>query len=238
MQYSRPAMGGSTNGMLSDLVALDEDGVVKLPDGYSFEEGATLPCAAVTAWHALTATRNPVKPGQTVLCLGTGGVSIFALQFAKAAGARVIITSSSNEKLARAKELGADEGINYKEFPDWEKKVAELTSKRGVDHIIEVGGPGTLQKSYKAIAPEGQIALIGVVAGHKGDTNPLTMMMKGANLQGIYVGTTKMFEDMTRAITQSRIKPVIDRVFPFDQAPDAYQHLTTAQHFGKLVITV
>jgi NADPH:quinone reductase-like Zn-dependent oxidoreductase len=238
MQYSRPAMGGSTNGMLSDLVALDEDGVVKLPDGYSFEEGATLPCAAVTAWHALTATRNPVKPGQTVLCLGTGGVSIFALQFAKSAGARVIITSSSYDKLARAKELGADEAINYKEFPDWDKKVAELTGKRGVDHIIEVGGPGTLQKSYKAVAAEGQIALIGVVAGSKGDTNPLIMMMKGANLQGIYVGTTKMFEDMTRAITQSRIKPVIDRVFPFDQAPDAYQHLTTGQHFGKLVITV
>jgi NADPH:quinone reductase-like Zn-dependent oxidoreductase len=238
MQYSRPAMGGSTNGMLSELVALDEDGVVKLPDGYSFEEGATLPCAGVTAWHAVNATRNPVKPGQTVLCLGTGGVSIFALQFAKAAGARVIITSSSNEKLARAKELGADEGINYKEIPDWEKKVAELTSKRGVDHIVEVGGPGTLQKSYKAIAPEGQIALIGVVAGHKGDTNPLTMMMKGANLQGIYVGTTKMFEDMTRAITQSKIKPVIDRVFPFDQALDAYHHLPSGNFLGKLVITL
>jgi NADPH:quinone reductase-like Zn-dependent oxidoreductase len=238
MQYSRPAMGGSTNGMLSELVALDEDGIVHLPDGYSFEEGATLPCAAVTAWHALMATRNPIRPGQTILCLGTGGVSIFALQFAKAAGARVVITSSSNEKLARAKELGADEGINYKEVPDWEKKVAELTSKRGVDHIVEVGGPGTLQKSYKAIAPEGQIALIGVVAGHKGDTNPLTMMMKGANLQGIYVGTTKMFEDMTRAITQSKIKPIIDRIFPFDEAADAYRHLATCNHLGKLVITL
>ncbi len=238
MQYSRSAMGGSANGMLSELVALHEDGVVHLPEGYSYEEGATLPCAAVTAWHALMATRNAVKPGQTVLCLGTGGVSIFALQFAKATGARVIITSSSSEKLARAKELGADEGINYKEFPDWEKKVAELTGKRGVDHIIEVGGPGTLAKSYKAVAPEGQIALIGVVAGSKGDTNPLTMMMKGANLQGIYVGTTKMFEDMTRAINQHKIKPVIDRTFPFDQAPEAYRHLPTAQHFGKLVINI
>ncbi|MBV9886443.1 MAG: NAD(P)-dependent alcohol dehydrogenase [Acidobacteria bacterium] len=238
MQYSRPAMGGSTNGMLSELVALNEDGVVHLPEGYSYEEGATLPCAAVTAWHALMATRNPVKPGQTVLCLGTGGVSIFALQFAKAAGARVIITSSSSEKLARAKELGADEGINYSQTPDWEKKIAELTNKRGVDHIIEVGGPGTLAKSYKAVAPEGQIALIGVVAGSKGDTNPLTMMMKGANLQGIYVGTTKMFEDMTRAITQSKIKPLIDRTFPFDQAPEAYRHLSTATHFGKIVITI
>jgi NADPH:quinone reductase-like Zn-dependent oxidoreductase len=238
MQYSRPAMGGSTNGMLSELVALDEDGVVRLPDDYSYEEGATLPCAAVTAWHALMATRNPLKPGQTVLCLGTGGVSIFALQFAKAAGARVIITSSSDDKLARAKKLGADEGINYKEFPDWEKKVAELTNKRGVDHIIEVGGPGTLAKSYKAVAPEGQISLIGVVAGSKGDTNPLTMMMKGANLQGIYVGTTKMFEDMVRAVNQSKIKPVIDHTFPFAQAPEAYRHLTSATHFGKLVITI
>jgi NADPH:quinone reductase-like Zn-dependent oxidoreductase len=238
MQYSRPAMGGSTNGMLSELVALDEEGVVRLPDGYSYEEGATLPCAAVTAWHALMATRNPLKPGQTVLCLGTGGVSIFALQFAKAAGARVIITSSSDEKLARAKALGADEAINYKQTPDWEKKVAELTNKRGVEHIIEVGGPGTLAKSYKAVAPEGQIALIGVVAGNKGETNPLAMMMKGANLQGIYVGTTKMFEDMVRAINQSKIKPVIDHTFPFDQAPDAYHHLTSAHHLGKIVITI
>jgi NADPH:quinone reductase-like Zn-dependent oxidoreductase len=238
MQYSRPAMGGSTNGMLSEMVALHEDGVVLLPEGHSFEEGATLPCAAVTAWHALMATRSPLKPGQTVLCLGTGGVSIFALQFAKAAGARVIITSSSDEKIARAKALGADEGINYKQFPDWEKKVAELTSKRGADHIIEVGGPGTLAKSYKAVAPEGQISLIGVVAGNKGDTNPLSMMMKGANLQGIYVGTTKMFEDMVRAINRSKIKPVIDRTFPFDEAPEAYRQLPTGQHFGKLVITI
>jgi len=238
MQYSRPAMGGSTNGMLSELVALHEDGVVLLPEGYSVEEGATLPCAAVTAWHALMATRNPLKPGQTVLCLGTGGVSIFALQFAKAAGARVIITSSSDEKLARAKELGADEGINYKQNPDWEKKVAELTNKRGVDHIIEVGGPGTLAKSYKAVAHEGQISLIGLVAGRQGDTNPLTMMMKGANLQGIYVGTTKMFEDMNRAINQSKIKPVIDHIFPFDQAAEAYRHLSTGNHLGKLVITI
>jgi NADPH:quinone reductase-like Zn-dependent oxidoreductase len=238
MQYSRPAMGGSTNGMLSEFVALDEDGVVRLPEGYSYEEGATLPCAAVTAWHALMATRNPVKPGQTVLCLGTGGVSIFALQFSKAAGARVIITSSSDEKLARAKSLGADDGINYNSIPDWEKKVAELTGKRGVDHIIEVGGPGTLAKSYKAVAPEGQIALIGVVAGNKGDTNPLTMMMKGANLQGIYVGTTKMFEDMTRAITQHKINPVIDRIFPFNEASAAYRALPSGQHFGKLVITL
>jgi NADPH:quinone reductase-like Zn-dependent oxidoreductase len=238
MQYSRPALGGSTNGMLSELVALHEDGVVHLPDGYSYEEGATLPCAAVTAWHALMATRNPVKPGQTVLCLGTGGVSIFALQFAKAGGARVIITSSSDDKLARAKELGADEGVNYKEIPDWEKKVAELTNKRGADHIIEVGGPGTLAKSFKAVAFEGQIALIGLVAGSQGDTNPLTMMMKGANLQGIYVGTTKMFEDMNRAINQSKIKPVIDRIFTFDQAAEAYRHQTTGNFIGKLVIAV
>jgi NADPH:quinone reductase-like Zn-dependent oxidoreductase len=224
--------------MLSEVVVLHEDGVVLLPDGCLFEEGATLPCAAVTAWHALMATRQPVSPGQTVLCLGTGGVSIFALQLAKAAGARVIITSSSDDKLARAKKLGADEGINYKEIPDWEKKVAEITNKRGVDHIIEVGGPGTLAKSYKAVAPEGQIALIGVVAGSKGDTNPLTMMMKGANLQGIYVGTTKMFEDMNRAIALHRIKPVVDRVFAFDQAADAYRHLPSGDFMGKLVIAV
>jgi NADPH:quinone reductase-like Zn-dependent oxidoreductase len=238
MQHSRPAMGGSTNGMLSELVALHEDGVVAIPAYLSFEEAATLPCAAVTAWHALTHPIKPVKPGDTVLCLGTGGVSIFALQLAKAAGAKVIITSSSDEKLARAKHLGADEGINYKQFPDWEKKVADLTGKRGVEHIIEVGGPGTLAKSYKAVAFEGKIALIGVVAGTKGDTNPLPMMMKGGNLIGIYVGTTKMFEDLNRAITQHHIKPVVDRIFPFEQAADAYRHLPTGHFVGKLVITI
>ncbi len=238
LQYSRPAMGGSTDGMLSELVALHEDGVVGIPAHLSFEEAAALPCAAVTAWHALMATRQPVSAGETVLCLGTGGVSIFALQFAKAAGARVIITSSSGDKLARAKKLGADEGINYKAIPDWEKKVAELTNKRGVDHIVEVGGPGTLAKSYKAVASEGQIALIGLVAGSKGETNPLTMMMKGANLQGIYVGTTKMFEDMNRAIGLHRIRPVVDRVFSFDRAAEAYRHLPTGDFMGKLVIAV
>src|SRR3984885_4770055 len=232
------ALGNPLDGMLGECVVLPEESVVAIPQHLSYEEGATLTCAGVTAWNALMVAGNPVRPGDTVLCMGTGGVSIFALQFAKTAGARVIITSSSDEKIARAEELGADEGINYKQVPDWEKKIAELTGKRGVDHIIEVGGPGTLAKSYKAVAHEGQISLIGLVAGRQGDTNPLTMMMKGANLQGIYVGTTKMFEDMTRAITQSKIKPLIDRVFPFDQAPDAYQHLPTGNHFGKLVITV
>src|SRR5579871_711986 len=178
MQYSRPAMGGSTNGMLSELVALHEDGVVHLPEGYSYEEGATLPCAAVTAWHALMATRQQVKPGQTVLCLGTGGVSIFALQFAKAAGARVIITSSSDQKLERGKTLGAAEGVNYKTHPDWEKEIVNLTDARGADCVVEVGGTGTLARSYRAVGSGGKIMLIGFLAEPSADTNPLPLMFR------------------------------------------------------------
>ncbi len=236
--WSRPALGGTQDGMLAEYVVLHEDGVVAVPESLSFEEAATLPCAAVTAWHALMVSGRPVKPGDTVLCLGTGGVSIFALQFARVAGARVIITSSSDEKIARARKQGAAEGINYKQNPDWEKAVRALTDGRGVDHIIEVGGVGTLARSFKALAFGGKIALIGVLAGSTGDANPLNLMMKGGNLHGIYVGSTNMFEEMNQAIGINRIKPLVDRVFSFEQAAEAYRHLNSGDFMGKIVITI
>ncbi len=229
----KSALGGALNGMLAEYTVLSQDGVVLLPEHLSYEEGATLPCAAVTAWQALH--RGGLIAGETVLLLGTGGVSIFALQFAKMLGAKVIITSSSDEKLAQAKQLGADETINYRTFPDWEKKVYELTQKQGVDQVIEVGGAGTLEKSLKSAAVGGRISLIGVLAG-AGEVNHTQILMKSIDVQGIYVGNREMFEAMNRAITLHRMKPVIDRVFSLDEAPEAYRYLQSGSHFGKVVI--
>jgi NADPH:quinone reductase-like Zn-dependent oxidoreductase len=229
----KSALGGAINGMLAEYVVLSQDGVVLLPKHLSYEEGATLPCAAVTAWQAVH--RGRLIAGETVLLLGTGGVSIFALQFAKILGAKVIITSSSNEKLAQAKQLGADETINYKTFPNWEEKVYELTQKQGVDQVIEVGGAGTLEKSLKSAAVGGRISLIGVLAG-AGEVNHTQILMKCIDVQGIYVGSREMFEAMNRAIALHRIKPVIDRAFSLDDALEAYRYLQSGSHFGKVVI--
>jgi NADPH:quinone reductase-like Zn-dependent oxidoreductase len=229
----KSALGGAVNGMLAEYAVLSQDGIVLLPEHLSYEEGATLPCAAVTAWQALH--RGRLIAGETVLLLGTGGVSIFALQFAKILGAKVIITSGSDEKLLRAKQLGADETINYKTFSNWEEKVYELTQKQGVDQVIEVGGAGTLEKSLKSAAVGGRISLIGVLAG-AGEVNHTQILMKCIDVQGIYVGSREMFEAMNRAIALHRIKPVIDRVFPLDEAPDAYRYLQSGSHFGKVVI--
>jgi NADPH:quinone reductase-like Zn-dependent oxidoreductase len=233
-----PALGSPLDGMLAEYVVLSEQGAVAIPKNLSFEEAATLPCAAVTAWNALMVAGRHVKPGETVLCLGTGGVSIFALQFARAAGAYVIVTSSSDEKLQRARALGAAAGINYKTNPDWEKKALEITGGRGVDHVIELGGVGTLARSYEAVAFAGKIALIGVLAGPTGEGNPVVMMLKGATMNGIYVGNRAMFEQMNRAIEVNQIKPVIDKVFPFDKAPDAWQTLASGDFLGKIVIQI
>lgn len=233
-----PALGSPLDGMLSEYVILSEEGAVAIPKNLSFEEAATLPCAAVTAWNALMIAGRQLKSGETVLCLGTGGVSIFALQFARAAGANVIVTSSSDDKIRRAKSLGASEGINYKRVPDWEKNVLELTGGRGVDHIIETGGVGTLRRSYDAVAFAGKIALIGVLAGPTGEGNPIVMMLKGASMNGIYVGSRAMHEQMNRAIEANNIKPVVDKVFPFDKAPDAWRTLASGDFFGKIVIQV
>jgi NADPH:quinone reductase-like Zn-dependent oxidoreductase len=229
-------LGGGIDGMLAELVVLNQDGLVLLPTHLSYQEGATLPCAAVTAWHGLV-TKGTVTAGETVLVLGTGGVSIFALQFAKLHGARVIVTSSSDEKLERARTLGADETVNYKTTPDWEKQVYELTDRIGVDHVMEVGGAGTLSKSVQAVRYGGRISLIGVLSGFGGEVNPQPILGKSVSLQGIYVGSREMFEAMNRAISQAQLKPSIDRVFPFAETQAAYQYLQSGSHFGKVVIS-
>ena len=235
-EKTKSALGGAIDGMLAELVLLHEDGVVKLPEYLSYEAGATLPCAAVTAWHALV-PRGHLIPGETVLLLGTGGVSIFALQFAKISGARVIITSSSDEKLARAKAMGADETINYKTYPAWEEQVYGLSDREGVDQVIEVGGAGTLDKSLRSVRIGGRVSLIGVVAG-AGDVNYAQIFMKSIDVQGIYVGSREMFEAMNRVMALHQIEPVIDRIFEWKEAKAAYQHLQSGRHFGKIVIRV
>lgn len=231
------ALGGSLDGMLAEKVALSEEGVVRLPDHLTYEEAATLPCAAVTAWMALV-EQGGLKAGDTVLLLGTGGVSLFGLQFAKMHGARVILTSSSDAKRERARALGADETINYRATPDWEKAVWALTGKRGVDHVLEVGGAGTLEKSLRAVRYGGIVSLIGVLTGFGAQINPIPIMQKSARLQGIYVGSRATFEAMNRAIAQATLKPIIDRVYPFAEAYAAYDYLKSGAHFGKVVISV
>lgn len=229
------ALGGAIDGVLSEYRVFEEDGLVKLPEHLSYEEGATLPCAAVTAWNALTGMK-PLEAGQTVLTLGTGGVSIFAIQFAHAAGARVISTSSSDRKLERARALGAAECINYRSIPEWQDEVRRLTGKRGVDHVVEVGGAGTLPRSIASATLGGAVHLIGVLTG--GQIDPLPIMRGNVTVRGVFVGSRQMFEAMNRAITVHRIHPVIDKVFPYEQAQEAYRHLKGASHVGKVVIRV
>ena len=231
------ALGSPLDGVLAEFAAFHEDGLLKIPAHMSFEEAATLPCAGVTAWNSLMHGKI-LRAGETVLTLGTGGVSIFALQLAKIAGARVIITSSSDEKLERARKLGADFGVNYKQHPDWEKKVLELTDGQGADHVVDLGGVGTLPHSYQAVGFGGEISLIGVMTRPEGDLSPYPLMMKGATLRGIFVGAREHFEGLVRAATVNKLKPVIDRTFSFDQTVEAYQYLKSAQHFGKVVITI
>lgn len=231
---AKSALGGAIDGVLAEYVLFHEDGLVPVPEHLSYEEAATLPCAAVTAWNGLI-TSGGLKPGDTVLVLGTGGVSIFGLQFARISGARVIATSSSDEKLERVKQLGASDGINYKSVPDWEKKVLEITGRRGVDHVVEVGGAGTLPKSLRAVRMGGHISLIGVLTG-AGEANPLPAVMKNIRIQGIYVGSRDMFEAMNRSITVNRLNPVIDRVFSFEESKEAFGYMESGAHFGKVVI--
>ena len=233
----RTGRGGGIDGVLAEQMIVSERALVPIPDHLSFQEAATLPCAAVTAWQALV-TLGRVRAGDTVLTLGTGGVSIFALQFAKLHGARVIITSSSDEKLARARQLGADGTINYRTTPDWERSVRELTAGRGVDNVIELGGPGTLEKSLASAKVSGRVSLIGVLSGVDGAVNPLPALFNRVTIQGIYVGSREMFEAMNRAVTASELRPVIDRTFEFDRALDAYRHLKSGDHFGKVVISI
>jgi NADPH:quinone reductase-like Zn-dependent oxidoreductase len=228
------ALGGGQQGMLAEQVVLPEDGVVHVPAHLSDAEAATLPCAALTAWNALVSSGS-LKAGDTVLVQGTGGVSLFALQIARLHGARVIATSSKSDKLDRVLKLGASDGINYKDTPEWGDKVRELTGGAGVDHVVEVGGAGTLGQSLKAVRTAGTISLIGVLSG-VGQANPLPILMKHVRVQGIFVGSRAMFEAMNKAIDLAKLKPVVDKTFAFTEAREAWKHMESAAHFGKICI--
>jgi NADPH:quinone reductase-like Zn-dependent oxidoreductase len=235
LQKNRATLGaGDLDGVAREYGAFNENGLVRVPEHLSFEEAATLPCAGVTAWNALVESGR-LRAGDTVLTLGTGGVSVFALQFSKMHGAAVIATSSSVDKLNRARELGANETINYRLTPDWDKEVSSLTNNIGVDHIVEVGGTGTLSKSVNSARIGGHIALIGVLASG-GDFDPRRILMKGVRLQGIFVGSRQMFEDMNSAIEVNRMRPVIGRIFAFEELTEALKYMETGSHFGKIVL--
>lgn len=236
-----PAMGVALGappapGMLQDYVVLPERGVVRIAETLDYTQAACLPCAGVTAWNALMEGPRPLKAGESVLVLGTGGVSLLALQIAKAAGARVIATSSSDEKLARVKAMGADHVINYRTTPQWGAEAARLAGG-GVDHVVEVGGAGTLNQSIAAVGFAGEIALIGVLT-REGDTSPHGLMFKGASIRGIFVGSKGMVQRLNAFVDAHAIKPVVDRAFPIEQAMDAYNYQASAGLFGKVAITL
>lgn len=231
----RSTLGGPIDGTLTEKMVVSAESVVQVPAHLTDEEAACLPCAGVTAWSALI-TLGQLQAGDTVLLQGTGGVSIFALQFAKQAGAKVIITSSSDEKLERAKELGADHTINYKTEEEWGKVARNLTGKRGVDHVVEVGGAQTLKQSLKAIRPGGTISMIGVLSGTASKVNLLPILMQQVKVQGVLVGHRDSFEAMNRAITLHESRPVVDRVFPLDEIQDAFGWMKDGKHFGKICV--
>ncbi len=231
------ALGGDIDGTLAQQVVLDQHGVVEVPDHLSFEEAATLPCAGVTAWNAVV-TAAQTKSGDTVLVQGTGGVSCFALQFAVGLGARVIGTSSSAAKLRRAAELGLSAGHNYRDDPDWGRWAVSQTAGRGVDLTVEVGGAGTFQQSMAATRTGGVITQIGVLSGREQPLTITPILHKMLQIRGIYVGSRQNFVEMNRAIEQTRLRPVIDRVFSFAEAREAFTTMENASHFGKIVIAV
>lgn len=234
--HARTSLGSPSDGMLREYAVLEETGVVHTPTHLSDEEAACLPCAGLTAWNALVEAYH-TKAGDVVLVQGTGGVSIFALQFARMMGAKVIATSSRDDKLERVREMGAGETINYKTTPEWGKSARELTMGKGVDAIVEVGGAGTLAQSFTGIRRGGTVALIGVLTG-AGEVDPRAVLMNAIRLQGIYVGSRRMFEDMNHAISLHEMHPVIDRVFPMTEAREALQYMESGNHFGKIVIRI
>jgi len=235
-QATRNSLGGPIDGMLAEYVAMPEYAALKFYDALSYQEAATLPCAALTAWNALFETGG-LQPGQTVLLQGTGGVSIFALQFARLMGANIIHTSSHDEKLERVADMGAHHTINYRKHPEWANEVLRLTDGKGVDLVVEVGGAGTLEQSLRAVRVGGTVATIGLVAG-VGQINPLPLISRAIRLNGVYVGSHAMFAAMNHAITLHQLTPVIDRIFDFNDAAQAYSHQHSARHFGKVVITL
>ena len=235
-EASKNSLGGQLDGVLAEYVALPQHGAIRIPDYLSFEEAATLPCAALTAWNALVETGR-IRAGETVAILGTGGVACFAVMVAKMHGAHVLLTSSSDEKLARGKALGADETINYKSTPDWDKEVLKRTGGAGVDHVIEVGGANTLEKSMSAARTGGSIYIIGSVAG-QGSINPRIINRKELHLHGVHVGSLEMFAAMNRAFALKQVRPPVDKVFAFADARQAYAYQAASGHFGKIVIRV
>lgn len=235
MAYAHEQYGSDSDGWLTEYKAIDQESLVHIPAHLSFEEAATLPCAAVTAWSAL-AGPTPITAGHTVLTQGTGGVSLFALQLAKLRGARVIAITSSDEKAERLKALGADATINYAISPDWDESVRELTDGCGVDRIVEIGGPGTLAKSIRATALGGEISIIGFLAAAGEHIDFMQLFMSGATLRRIAVGSRDDFDAMNRAIALHKLRPVVDRVFPFAKTKDAWRHFEGRGHVGKVVI--
>lgn len=236
-RHHAAALGGAADGMLAEEVVLDAGAWVRIPDGWSFEEAATLPCAGVTAWHALFEAAS-TRPGDTVLVQGTGGVSMFALQLARAAGAQVIATSSSERKRALARELGAAHVLDYTADPTWGAAARALTGGRGVDVVVEVGGPGTFDQSALALRYGGTMSLLGVLTGTQGAVDTYRLFQRHLKVAGVYVGSVAMFERLVRAVETTGLRPVIDRRFAFDDARAAYEHLASASHVGKVVVAV
>ncbi|MBK1831742.1 NAD(P)-dependent alcohol dehydrogenase [Verrucomicrobiaceae bacterium R5-34] len=228
--------GGSVDGMLSEFVLGHEQSFVAVPEHLDFAEAATLPCAGLTAWHALFEHARPAKKGDTILIQGTGGVSIFALQLAVAFGLKTIVLSSSDEKLARVKEMGATHTINYRDTPDWDQGVWELTGKRGVDLVVEVGGAGTFERSMKSVKYHGVISLIGVLTGTAAEVNPFMIVGKSLQVFGIYVGSKAMQHRFHAALEEHSLTPVVDSVFEFEDADSAYVHQKSGKHFGNVVV--
>lgn len=234
----RLALGGNIDGMLAEEVVLAERALVKIPASMSFVDACTLPCAGVTAWNAIFESSNAIRPGDTVLLLGTGGVSVLGLQLARAAGLNTIITSSSDEKLERARDLGAHHTINYRSFPEWQEEVLRVTHGVGAHVVLEVGGQGTVNRSVAAAAMGGSVAVIGGVSGFGGEVNPAALLMGAKRLVGIYVGSRAMLEKVVGFAATAGVQPVVDRVFDFDHAPDAYRYMESGAHFGKVVVAV
>jgi len=230
-------LGGGLDGALREYAVFEEQGLVRIPDHLSCQEAATLPCAAVTAWNALM-SKGALHPGEVVLIQGSGGVSLFALQFARVAGARVIATTSDNIKAGRLRSLGASDVVNYREHARWSEEVLRLTGGRGVDLVVEIGGPGTLTESIRSAREGGRVVLVGLLTGFDADTSGafLSAFLRDTTIASVHVGHRRSFEEMNRAIGHSQLHPVIDRVFPFDRAPEAYAHLMSGAHFGKVVI--
>jgi len=232
------SLGGPVDGLGRKYSVLREESLVLIPDHLTYEEASTFPCASLIAWNALFEGPKPILPGQSVLIIGTGGVSIFALQLAKLAGAHIIIISSSDEKLAKAKEMGAHVLINYKTNPDWEKEVLRVTGNRGAHHIVEVGGANTLAKSASCVAQNGTLTVVGGLSGFEGAIPATLIIKRTPTVRGALIGSREMYERLTAAVALHNVHPVIDKVFDFEQLPQALAYLKSGNHFGKIVVRV